>query len=370
MNRRGAALILSYIILAALTVLGSAFVARSVSEGNIARRYSDSARAFWVAEAGLSRGYRDIVSGNPLSDGQLNFSDGSSGEYQLASVSHPFGTEIVSLGSFGTGQRTVSGTVYFIPNTFQNTLSVGGNLSLIGLLARVEVYDKTRISGSYSKQFLATGWFEDKQEHVSTDLTTIRIPDYNNNGTTDEFADFVLFGREAVASYPPEQVVYIQNNGTVNIFPDQQLIGKKVVFVEGSSSGSGDVNIFFDATWQKDEDLTVISTGDITYVEPLQFQAEARLSAISWEDYNEASIFRSEHESVMYAHLDGNFIDILDWGSTTGNLIANGNVSLREVLTYEKYYFSERAASGDLPPGFSRLCGSSGTPMLADWKEI
>ncbi|MFH0935717.1 MAG: hypothetical protein V1828_02505 [Candidatus Omnitrophota bacterium] len=370
MNNRGAALILSYMVLTVLTILGSAFLVRSVSEGNISRRYADSARAFWLAEAGLSDGYQDIVNGNPLSGGQLDFSDGTSGTYQVSSISHPFGTEVVSVGSFGTVQRSVSGIVYHIPGVFENTLSVGGNLTLIGLLARVEVYAKTRISGAYSKQFLASGWFEDKQEGVSQDLTTIKIPDYNNNGTPDEFSDFVLFGREAVQSYPADQVVYIQNNGTVNIFPDQGLVGKKVIFVEGSSPGSGDVNIFFDATWQEGQDLTVISTGDITYVEPLQFQADARLSAIAWEDYNEASIFRSEHESVMYAHQDGNFIDILDWGSTTGNLIANGNVSLMEVLTYEKYYFSDRASNGDLPPAFSRLGGSSGTPGLTDWQEL
>ncbi|MDI6605877.1 MAG: hypothetical protein QME65_01875 [Candidatus Omnitrophota bacterium] len=370
MNNRGAALILSYIVLTVLTILGSAFLVRSVSEGNISRRYADSARAFWIAEAGLSQGYQDMINGNPLSGGQLDFSDGTSGTYQLSSISRPSGTEIVSVGNFGTAQRSVSGIVYFIPTAFQNTLSVGGNLTLSGLRARVEVYGKTRISGSYSKQFQATGWFEDKQEGVSQNLTTIKIPDYDNNGTSDEFSDFVIFGREVVQSYPPEQVVYIQNDGTVNIFPDQGLLGKKVIFVEGSSPGAGDVNIFFDASWQEEEDLTVISTGDITYVEPLQFQADARLSAIAWEDYNEASIFRSEHESLMYAHQDGNFIDILDWGSTTGNLIANGNVSLLEVLSYEKYYFSERAMTGDLPPGFSNLGGSSGTPGFTDWREL
>lgn len=357
-------------ILAVLTILGSAFVARSISEGNTARRYADSARAFWAAEAGLNQGYQDVINGVAPVDGELDFSDGTTGIYQISLIDYPFGTEIISAGGFGTGQRIVSGLVYRIPASFQNTLSVGGNLSLIGLLARVEVYAKTRISGVYSKQFLASGWFEDKQEGASQELTTIKIPDYNNNGTPDEFADFVLFGREVAQSYPPEQVVYIQNSGTVNIFPNQNLVGKKIIFVEGTSPGSGDVNIFFDATWRENEDITVISTGDITYVEPLQFQTDARLSTISWEDYNEASIFRSEHESIMYAHQDGNFIDILDWGSTTGNLIANGNVSLMEVLTYEKYYFSDRAMNGDLPPGFSRLGGANGVPRLTDWREI
>ena len=110
------------------------------------------------------------------------------------------------------------------------------------------------------------------------------------------------------------------------------------------------------------EDLTVISTGTITYVEPLQFQEEARLSTVSWGDYTEGSIFRSEHESVIYTHDDANFIDILDWGSTTGNIIANNavsdhpwdpkkdGISLLELLTYEKFYYSDRAEH-DPPSG-------------------
>jgi len=212
--------------------------------------------------------------------------------------------------------------------------------------------------------------------------TTIKVPDYNKNGTRDEFADFVLFGRDAVANYPSDQVVYIQNNGTVNIFPNQNLVGKKVIFVEGSSPGAGNVNIFFDGTWQEGEDLTVISTGGITYIEPLQYQEEARLSTISWDDYNEGSIFRSEHESVIYTHDDANFVDILEWGSTTGNVIANNavtdhpsdpqkdGISMLELLTYEKIYYSDRAKNGDLPPGFKLLSGASGTPKLMDWQEV
>jgi hypothetical protein len=113
----------------------------------------------------------------------------------------------------------------------------------------------------------------------------------------------------------------------------------------------------------------VVSTGTITYIEPLQFQSDARLSTVSWGDYNEVSVFRSEHESVVYTHEDANFVDILDWGSTTGNVIANRDVSLMEVLTYEKYFYSQRAKDGDMPPGFKWLSGSSGYPYVRDWRE-
>jgi len=364
MNNRGSALILSYLITIVLILLGSAYMASSITENAISRRYVDSRRAFWIAEAGLAQAYHDWIDNPDYSGGSGSFGGGS---YTVSK--DVYSPEVTVTATFGSSQQVLSASFVRIPLPFENTLSCGSDLTLSGFFARVEVYDRTRISGSYSEKWGAHGWFEDKQEGVSQEQTTITIPDYNNNGVADEFGDFVEFGREAVASYPSDEVVYIQTNGTVNIFPNQNLIDKKIVFVEGTSPGMGNVNIFFDASWQEGEDLTVISTGDIAYIEPLQFQEEARLSTISWGDYNEASVFRSEHESVVYAHNDANFIDILDWGSTTGNIIVNDDVSLMEILTYEKYYYSDRAFNGDLPPGFQYLSGSSGQTRIEDWQQ-
>ena len=60
MSKRGAALILSYMVIAILAVFGSIFVSRSVTESNAARIYADSVRAFWLAEAGLADGYFNL----------------------------------------------------------------------------------------------------------------------------------------------------------------------------------------------------------------------------------------------------------------------------------------------------------------------
>ncbi len=364
MNRKGAALIFVYMVIMLMTITSAAFFARSFSENSGIRRYSDGVRAFWIAEAGMAQGYSSWLVSSGYTGGITSFGGGSFTVTKSASA-----PQVSVTGTYGNAQRALSANFIRIPHPFENTLSVGGNLSLSGLLARVEVYDKTRVSGTYSKSG-GSDYFQDKQTGVNTDYTKIPIPDYNSNGTSDEFGDFVQFGRNAAQSYPSDEVVYIQNNGTVLIYPDRDLIGKKVIFVEGSSPGQGNVNILFDATWGSGEDLTIISTGEITYIEPLQYPAEhSRLSTASWGDYNEASIFRSEHQSVIYAHDDANFVDILDWGSTTGNIIANGNMGLFEVLTYEKYYYSDRAMNGDIPPGLQWLSGSTGTPYLRDWSE-
>ncbi|MDP2941110.1 MAG: pilus assembly PilX N-terminal domain-containing protein [Candidatus Omnitrophota bacterium] len=364
MNKRGVALILAYMVMAGLAIISTAFVLRSVSESSIAKNYTNSARAFWISEAGMAQAYYNWSHSVAQPAGAVNFGGGS---FTINTAGLP---QVTVSGAFGGTSRSLQASFTRIPPPFDNTLSCGGNLSLSGFLAKVEVWNQTRISGAFTKGAGTSSWFQDKQEGVSQDLTTIKVPDYNNNGTQNEFNDFVLFGREAVASYPSEETVYIQDNGTVNIFPNEALIGKKVIFVEGAAAGQGNVNIFFDASWQAGEDITVISTGKINYVEPLQLDADSRLSTASWSDYGEAAIFRSEHESVIYSQSNANFVDILEWGSTTGNLIVNGNVSLKEVLTYEKYFHSDRAKNGDMPPGFQFLGGALGTPLLRDWQEI
>ncbi|MDD4899681.1 MAG: hypothetical protein PHT31_04725 [Candidatus Omnitrophica bacterium] len=363
MNKRGVALIFAYLVIMVLTIMGSAFLARSISENNTARWQSDSARAFWIAESGLAQAYFNWANSIAQPVGAQNFSGGT---YTINVASLP---QVSVTGNFGNAQRTVEAFFIGIPLAFQNTLSVGGNLTLSGLLARVEVYGKTRVSGSYSKSALASDYFQDRQTGVAQTNTTIPIPDYDNNGTANEFGDFVQFGRKTMQDYSADQVVYVQNTGTVNIFPNSTLVGKRVIFVEGSAPGEGNVNIFFDATWQDYQDLTVISTGTITYVEPLQFQENSRLSTVSWNNYTEASIFRSQHESMVYAHGNTSFIDILEWGSTTGNVISNGNLSLNEVLTYEKFYYSSRAADGDLSPGFQWLSAATGSRRMMNWQE-
>ena len=363
MNKRGVALIISYMVIAALSALSTVFLVGSSTESNAAKNYSNSSRAFWIAEAGMASAYQNWVNSQDQPEGGVIF---GAGNYVIDVSNLP----IVNVtGTCGATSRTIQASFVRIPSAFDNTVSVGGNMSLNGLLAKVEVYDKTRISGKFSKTAFASATFSDKQEGVSKDGTTIKIPDYNGNGTSDEFGDFVEYGNQSVAGYPADEVVHLVTDGTVNIFPDTALIGKKVIFVEGSAAGTGNVNIFFDATWQDNQDLTIISTGTITYVEPLQFTSDSRLSTVSWGDYGEISVFRSEHESVVYTHKDASFVDILDWGQTTGNVITNGNLGLTEVLTYEKFYYSDRAKLGDLPPGFKLLSGSSGTPYLTDWQE-
>lgn len=55
MNKRGVALIITFMVIVVLTILGVATVSRSVSERFLAQRHIESAQAFWLAEAGISQ---------------------------------------------------------------------------------------------------------------------------------------------------------------------------------------------------------------------------------------------------------------------------------------------------------------------------
>jgi len=368
-KRRAAALIIAVIVTAFLSLAGVVISMRSIQERNLAIRYVDSVRAFWLAEAAVAKGYSELMSSSAY-NGE-DWTALASGQYRVIRGASSGGVEIRAEATSGSATQALSFTLALVPYPFENTMSAGDDISLTGILGNISVYDKTRLSGEFSQSGIVTSaWFEDKIEGVDSSYTSMPIPDYDQNGTADEFTDFVVMSQDVVADYPAEEVVYLQTSGTVNIFPSDTLIGKKVIFVEGDSPGQGDVNIFFDTTWEDEEDLTIISTGEVTYIQPLQFQEDARLSIVSWSDFIEVSIFQNAHESVIYAHDDAYYVDILDWGSTTGNIIAQDDISIFEFITNEKFYYSDRAYNGDLPPGFGRLASTGSiSNQIADWQE-
>lgn len=59
-NRRGVVLILSFIVIVALSILGTAIVSRSISESQITRKYAESTQAFWLAEAGINKAMSNL----------------------------------------------------------------------------------------------------------------------------------------------------------------------------------------------------------------------------------------------------------------------------------------------------------------------
>lgn len=83
MTKKGVALVLAFIAIIMLTVFSAVILSRSISEGNLSRRQSESSKAFWVAEAGVNRALEELrdnynQSGTAVWTGTL-----SSGQYSV-----------------------------------------------------------------------------------------------------------------------------------------------------------------------------------------------------------------------------------------------------------------------------------------------
>lgn len=146
MNKKGIALILSFIIIVILTILGSALLLRSISERVIAQQYAQSTQAFWLAEAGINCAVRELDDDFNISQADLidacsaNLGQGS---YAVASL------EDTIVGGLAARRVTVEGfvpagaadplrTVRVLirqdipPNFFDNAIYSAGEVDLNG----------------------------------------------------------------------------------------------------------------------------------------------------------------------------------------------------------------------------------------------
>lgn len=391
LNNKGMALITSYMVLVSLITLAGGLTISSISELNNARRHRDATAAFWAAEAGIQRFLTDTT----LLDatGQTDFSIGSFSVHLEKDDSDSTTRIVTATGTAGSIQRSIRVEFPSLPpDVFDNTISTGGNFRSWGGSIRtstLNVHDKTRLGGVYDND----AWnldsnFDDKLENQNTSSTTLTYPDADGNGTANQFNDFVEFNRDVVASYPPEDVVYITPNPgeTVVIYPkntwtgdgytNESLVNKKIIYIEGTTAGEGDVNILFDASnWADNQNLTVISTGTVTYVQPLQGVTDnSRLNVIAWDDYAQGSVLVSRHDGTIYAHDDAFFTDVLSSSQTTGNVIANDLIQFTEFLqTTKDFIYSDPVINGAVPPGFEGLVGNGGggySSTPSSWKEM
>ncbi|MCA9400911.1 MAG: hypothetical protein KC713_04750 [Candidatus Omnitrophica bacterium] len=373
-QRDGSALIFSLIVLTVIFTLTAGFALSNTNELNHAIRYRNEAGSFWLAEAGVQQFLYDTTM---LDGGEQTLMIGSHNVY-LSKDDTDASKRVLSVtGSFNGINRTIQ--VEFPtnpPGLFDNTISTGGNIRLSALFAGLDVNDKTRLTGTFQKSgFGVVGDFEDKIEGVSSSETTLTYPDADNNGTPDEFNDFVEYNRDVVAGYDPSEVVYIPSDSKVSVFPSASLVGKKIIYVEGSTPGSGDVDIYFDTSWAANQNVTVISTGSVNYVQPLQNPASnSQLNTISWDDYNEGAILYSSHSGVTYTHEEANLGSIVSFSETSGAFIANGDINCNLAIVWKQFNWENPLDENDaVPPGFEGLIsggggGYSSTPT--EWQEI
>jgi len=124
-HNKGIVLITAYIVIAVLTILGAAFISRSISEMRIAERERNSVQAFYIAEAGIDYAIDQLRDGN--SSGQnfaamVDVDNTTIGTYDCAwqRIGASSIWEITSSGFVGDIQRTVH--VELQPDTFSRYL--------------------------------------------------------------------------------------------------------------------------------------------------------------------------------------------------------------------------------------------------------
>ena len=94
MNKRGSVLIIVFLVIIFLTILGGVMFSRGLSERSLTKKYVDSTRAFWLAEAGINKAFKQL---------KANFDD-------TASISGTLGvgSYSVSIGAKVNQARTVT----------------------------------------------------------------------------------------------------------------------------------------------------------------------------------------------------------------------------------------------------------------------
>lgn len=137
MNNRGAALIITFAIILILAILGSAIFSRSISESDAARRYTESTRAFWIAEAGVNRALYELRNNYNLNAiGATTYSDGG---YQVTITQSGDNRTVSSTGYIPfTGTTRATRTIealmskYIPPNFYDNAIYSGGEVDFNG----------------------------------------------------------------------------------------------------------------------------------------------------------------------------------------------------------------------------------------------
>ena len=365
-------LVIACLGLFVVLMLTAGFALSLVSELSSAQRFQNRTAAFWLAQAGINRFLENPDVFDNEDDQEISF---SAGTVRLFRDDYDPDRRVISATGVVKGSKRTIQLVFGArhPEVFENALSTGGDLTIDGRRAVLALNDRIRLAGEViNKAYFASIFQEDTREGLNTGRVSVVYPDTNHNGRPDEFADFVAYNRALLDQYSEEEVAYIQGNRTLVLTPASDLQGKKIVYVEGDE-GSGDVVIQFGGVWEKDQDITVISTGNVTFNQGGIMGGDSRLNIIAWSGYKETAIFPSTHQGLILTKGKARFDDIHDTSVTNGCVIAEGGISVGEVWSTKTFNFKNFIRDGRLPPGFEGLIGSraSGyrdTPDL--WKEI
>ncbi len=369
-NNKGAALIISFFVLTFLVIISAGVALSLFSELAQAQNYQKSVTAFWLAESGLS-----LFKKNPTmldEKGSQVLSYGAGKIDLRKDESDPAMRVVTSTGTV-LGVRRSLEIVYpaKAPEAFNTSMATGGNLTIASGKASVVFLGKLRLNGKVVNNARhANVIFEDKKESVESSLVTLKYPDINQNGMDDEFSDFVKANQQIISKYPKSEVLYVQGNDNYTIIPGKGFIGKKIIYVEGEQS-KGRVNIQFNGSMPDDQNLTIISTGNVTLSHGNE-TGNSQLNVIAWGDYSESAILPGVHNGMIFTHGMARFDDIYDTAVTNGCIVASEGIAIGDIWSTKVFNYADPRKDGAVPPGFELLIGKRASGYVStpgSWRE-
>jgi len=159
-------------------------------------------------------------------------------------------------------------------------------------------------------------------------LANLNIDDTNNDGRVDNKDAFITYYTVELNTannlgINPGGANYY--SGDVNLGPYSIPTGVSMIFVDG------DVNVVFNAQkwWPAASDIAIISTEDITIVQPVN-GSDDRMTLVAYNNINTGGINLGDLADVdgnMNVYANNNFNAILG-GSTNGSIMAGGSTNV------------------------------------------
>lgn len=205
MNKRGFVLVFGLLVVTVLVVLSSSVYFKSLNENSLSRRYAESMRAFWLAEAGVA------MAGDALPD-DLRTSGTIGG------------------ASYSTNAAQVTSSLYTITSTGTVELSPGKSLTRT-IIASLKSNDVQTGSFQYG--------IETTADLIIKGAVEIYPSDSKKEGSTLDFANLFGFSKADLQAHADH--VY-----TPSTFPDTisgltwvNVPTGKTLTISGDGSGSG-----------------------------------------------------------------------------------------------------------------------------------
>ncbi len=139
MNKKSSTLVLVVIMAVLLGAISASFLWRSISENRLAERNKESIQAFWLAEAGISRAFKELRSNYSLAGTDLWNSSLADGGYRVDISTEGSNKRIVSRGFIPfSGTVRVERSIEVViaknipPNFYDNAIYSAGDVDLNG----------------------------------------------------------------------------------------------------------------------------------------------------------------------------------------------------------------------------------------------